>query len=109
VGAAFSRRKGELDQSCECCREAGIGELVADPTPFGCRGYQTAATQTGEMVRDVGLGETELLGQLRWIPGTVQQPDEELPAGLVRERGADASESIEVDRGCEHARWYSIG
>lgn len=86
----------------KCRREAWIGQLVADPAPFAGGGHQPAAAQTGEMVRDVGLGEPELLGELGGVARSVEQQDQELPAGLVGQCGADTSQGVEINRGREH-------
>jgi len=102
VHAAVGWRKRQLDQFGERLSEARVGELVAYPAPFGRRGNQTAAAQTGKVVRHVRLGEAELLGQLRRVPGTVEQPNQELAAGLVGKRRADASEGIQINGSCKH-------
>ena len=44
----------------------------------------------------VEVVQAELLGQLRRVYGSVEQPDEEPTPGLVGQRGPDPSESVEV-------------
>jgi hypothetical protein len=103
----------ELDELRQCCRETWIRELVANPAAFGRRGHQTATPQTGEVVRDIGLGEAELLGQLRRIAGTIEQPDQEPASCRVGQRGTDAAKGVEISHGCEHRpivqRWLNHG
>jgi hypothetical protein len=77
--------------------ESSIGELIADPATFRGRGDETALPETSQMVRQVGTGGAEPIGEFCWIAGSVEEVDEDAPAGRVGESRADAAESAEVE------------
>lgn len=86
-------------QGMERFGEAGISELVPHAPAFCRRGDQTAPAKTGQVVREVGSGRPEALREFGRISRSVDEVDQDAPAGRVRERGSDPTESREIE--CE--------
>ena len=77
--------------------EALVGEVVADTPTFGGGGDEPALAQAGEVVREIGSGREQLLGQLRRVAGPVKETDQDPLSGRVRQRGTDAPQRPEID------------
>jgi hypothetical protein len=104
--------EGDLAQQLQCSRQLAIGEVVAHlSTLTGCP-HQTAATQAGEMVGDIGPALTHFVRELGRVCRSVDEPNKNLSSHSVGHGGADPSErvepSIEAKIDCHEAHYSSV-
>lgn len=79
----------DLHELAQGAGEVFVGQLVANLAAFVGGDDQSAATQAGEVVGNVGAAQFELVGQLPGVPHTVQEGDQDLAAGRIREGAAE--------------------